>query len=354
MREKITVIIFTIYIFLFSILGIVLPKDKYSTTERRKLKEFPEFILDNTYINKLDDYLLDHFPYRDYFRSVKANFNYKILSKLDNNKIVIKDDYIFKLNYPTNKKSIEYYKKTINKLLTHFTENNKVYMTIVPDKNFYLKDGILLKLDYDYLENEIKELDINYIDIKNLLTLEDFYKTDTHWKQEKLEKIVKELNNKMGTLYQEQDYKENVYSNFYGVYYGESAINKKPDILIYLTNPLLDSLKVTYLENPSLTTIYNLDKLNSKDSYEVFLDGASAFIEITNENSLTDKELVIFRDSFGSSITPLLTPYYKKITLIDNRYIDSNHFLEKIKFENQDILFLYSTLLINESYTLKG
>ncbi|MCH5166290.1 MAG: hypothetical protein J1F35_00220 [Erysipelotrichales bacterium] len=354
MKEKLIVILFAIYIFAFSILGIVLPKDIYSYNERRKLKEFPSLTLDNTYVNKLDAYLLDHFPYRDFFRSIKANFNYKVLAQLDNNKIVIKDEYIFKLNYPTNQKSIENYKKNIKKLLENFTENNKVYMVIIPDKNYYLKDDNLLKLDYNYLEKELTKLDINYIDIKNLLNLEDFYKTDTHWRQERLMKIVQELNKQMNIPYEEQDFKENVYSSFYGVYYGESAINKKPDTLIYLNNSLLDSLKVTYLENPKLTTIYNLDKLKSKDSYEVFLDGASSFIEIINENSLTEKELVVFRDSFGSSIAPLLTPYYKKITLIDNRYIDSNHFLEKIIFKDQDILFLNSTLLINESYTLKG
>ena len=36
-------------------------------------------------------------------------------------------------------------------------------------------------------------------------------------------------------------------------------------------------------------------------------------IEITNPISTTTKELVIFRDSFASSITPLLINYYNKI-----------------------------------------
>ena len=44
----------------------------------------------------------------------------------------------------------------------------------------------------------------------------------------------------------------------------------------------------------------------------------------------TEKELVIFRDSFGSSISPLLINYYSKITIIDNRYISSNNYLNLI------------------------
>ena len=65
-------------------------------------------------------------------------------------------------------------------------------------------------------------------------------------------------------------------------------------------------------------------------------------------------ELLIFRDSFGSSITPLLIPYYSKITLIDNRYINSKNFVKYIEFTNQDILFLYSTMIVNNSFSLKG
>ena len=88
--------------------------------------------------------------------------------------------------------------------------------------------------------------------------------------------------------------------------------------------------------------------------YEVYLDGTSSFIEIYNESCKGKRELVIFRDSFGSSITPLLIPYYSKITLIDNRYINSENFMKYIEFTNQDILFLYSTMIVNNSFSLKG
>ena len=94
----------------------------------------------------------------------------------------------------------------------------------------------------------------------------------------------------------------------------------------------------------------NLEKM---DSYDIYLDGASSYIEIVNDRVLSDRELVIFRDSFSSSLAPLLIEYYSKITLIDIRYINSEIFLDKINFDNQDVLFLYSTLLVNNSYTLK-
>jgi len=158
----------------------------------------------------------------------------------------------------------------------------------------------------------------------------------------------------MNFNYEKGEYKKNSYNNFYGVYFGESAINRNPEQLIYLTNDMIDNIKVEYLENEELTTIYNKEKLSSLDSYEVYLDGASSYIQLYNNASLTDRELIIFRDSFASSLTPLLIKYYSKITLIDNRYISSDNFLTNIEINNQDILFVYSTLIVNNNYSLKG
>ena len=233
-------------------------------------------------------------------------------------------------------------------------EDNKTYMMIVPDKNYYLKDKNFLQLDYDYIYNEVSKLGITEIDIRNIMELDDYYETDTHWKQEKIEKVVKKMSEVMNFAYEIQEYKLNKYDKFYGVYYGESAISRESETLTYLTNDVINNANVKYLENKKLTKVYNLDKLTGLDSYEVYLDGASSFIEIENKNSLSDKELIIFRDSFGSSLTPLIVNYYAKITVIDNRYIASNMFRDMIEFKDQDVLFLYSTLIVNNSGSLKG
>ena len=339
---------------MFSVLHLVIKDETISSTERRKLSTFPKITLKSEYITKVDEYLLDHFPLRNIFRSIKAKFNYNILKKLDNNGIYLKDNYIFKSNYPTNNKGVSNFINKTNKIKELFTENNNVYIMAVPDKNYYLEEKLFLHIDYDYIYNEINKLNFNNIDIRDVMSLNDYYETDTHWKQENLEKVVKRISENMNFEYKEIDYKTNSYDKFYGVYYGESAINRSPEVIKYLTNDIIDNASVKYLENKDLNKVYSMKKLESLDSYEVYLDGASSFIEITNDNSFNDKELVIFRDSFGSSITPLLIPYYKKITIIDNRYIDSNNFMNYIEFNNQDILFIYSTLIINDSFSLKG
>lgn len=186
------------------------------------------------------------------------------------------------------------------------------------------------------------------------MDINDYYKTDTHWKQENLDKVVKRLSEKMELPYHQLNYKHNTYSKFYGVYYGQAALNGKPDTITYLTNDIINECTVEYLENPNLNTVYNPSKLTGMDSYDVFLDGTSSFITINNPNSKDNRELVVFRDSFGSSLIPLLIPYYSKITVIDIRYITSNYYLDKIEFTNQYVLFLYSTLLVNDSSSLKS
>ena len=354
MKDKIFVYLFMFYIITFFSLHIIFKDNNISISERRTLSTFPKLTISNEYIKDIETYMLEHFPYRDKFRNIKANYNYKILNKLDNNNIYIEKDNIYKSNYPTNKKSIDYFINNINKTKEQFNETNNVYLMIIPDKNYYLDNKLFLHIDYDYIYSKINELNINNIDIRNILNKNDYYKTDTHWKQENLNKVIKHMNSYMNFNYIDYSYKKNTFDKFYGVYYGESALKTNPETITYLSNNILDNVNVSYLENNKLNKIYNLDKLNSFDPYEVYLDGASSFIEIKNELSTTDKELIIFRDSFASSITPLLVPYYKKITIIDNRYINSNNYLNYIKYDNQDIIFMYSTLIINNSLSLKG
>ena len=354
MKDKIIVFSFMIYIILFSLLHIIINDNEISFEERRNLSTFPKYEFTSKFITNLEDYFLDQFPFRNRFRSVKANFNYNILLKLDNNNIYLKDNYIFKSIYPTNKKSIDNFKKNVIKIKNMFPESNNFYLMIIPDKNYYLEDKNFLKIDYEYIFNSLKELNIQTINIKDILSLSDYYETDTHWKQENLDKVIKKMSTVLNFNYQMFNYTKVIYNNFYGVYYGESAINRSPEIITYLTNNFIDNLEVKYLENKKLNNIYNKEKLTSFDSYEVFLDGASSFIEIKNNMIKNNKELIIFRDSFASSLIPLLTPYYSKITVIDNRYISSEYFFKNLDYENNDILFIYSTLIMNDSYSLKG
>jgi len=76
-------------------------------------------------------------------------------------------------------------------------------------------------------------------------------------------------------------------------------------------------------------------------------------LRIENPNAKTDRELILFRDSFGSALAPLLLQDYKTVTLVDIRYISSQLLGNFLTFQKQDVLFAYSTLILNNSTTLK-
>ena len=190
------------------------------------------------------------------------------------------------------------------------------------------------------------------VDITQTLTITDYYRTDTHWRQEMLFDAANALCSGMGvTGPNAQDYtKVPVKRPFYGVYYGQAALPMDPDTLYVLKNDILDGCS-TYLavQDPKTGAVsyeklyngvYDLDREDAKDMYEMFLSGSESLLRIENPNAKTDKELVVFRDSFGSSMVPLLVNDYKAVTLVDIRYISSGMLGRFIDFTGKDVLFL--------------
>ena len=68
----------------------------------------------------------------------------------------------------------------------------------------------------------------------------------------------------------------------------------------------------------------------------------------------TDKTLVVFRDSFGSNLIPLLTESYRTIYAVDIRYLSSQLLGRFLTLDgSEDVLFLYSTMVLHNSRTMK-
>ncbi len=362
--KNITVTIAFIVFLAITTLLIAYHKPKeISEFERRKLAQLPELsgenILSAKYMDEFDKYTLDQFPFRDTFRKLKAIIQLSVFQQKDNNGIYIVDNMVSKIEYPLKENSIINAADKFKDLYdTYFSGKDvDVYYSIIPDKNYFLaKPNGYPSMDYDRLRSLLnKELgSMKYIDIFDCLSIEDYYSTDTHWRQEKLTNVVERIATEMGFFERlTGKYKVNEISSFYGVYYGQAALPMKADSIYYLTNEITDSCQVYNYETSKFSEIYDLEKSNGNDPYELFLSGAVPLLTIENPNSDTNKELVIFRDSFGSSIAPLFVEAYSKITLIDIRYITSDYLENFITFDKQDVLFLYSTLVINNSTMLK-
>lgn len=363
-RNIVTTIIFALFLGAFSLMCYFNPPKAVSNSERRPLAQMEEITLESvfgtSFQNSFEKYAADQFPFRDTFRKIKAATERYLLNKKDNNGLFIADGHISKIEYPVNNDMVNNAVEKFNFLYDLYIKNTdaKVYLSLVPDKNYFLaeKNGYPA-INYDeFIENVKNDLPyMNYIDILPLLDISDYYTTDSHWKQEKIVDIAEHLANKMGTDASAK-YDVNTLDNpFKGVYLGQSQFVASPDTIKYLTNKTLNECIVSYFDTGKkvLGNMYNMEKGHGKDPYEMFLSGTSALIEIENPNAKTGKELVVFRDSYASSLVPLLVEGYKKITVVDIRYIQSSFVGNFVKFTNQDVLFLYSTTLINNSMAFK-
>ena len=85
----------------------------------------------------------------------------------------------------------------------------------------------------------------------------------------------------------------------------------------------------------------------------MFLSGGAAVLEIRNPAGQVDKELIVFRESFGSSMVPLLVNDYETVWVLDTRYVNPAMLGRFVEFKSQDVLFLYSALILNSSSALR-
>ena len=357
MQNKIKNIIisigFLLIIFITFIANIIDKDKEISISERRKLAQFPTItvseILNGNVMDKWEKYVEDQFIAREIFRGIKSLWSTKIFAQKDNNKLFEKDNAIYKMEYPLNENNVQKSAQKINEVYQKYLKNMNVYYSIIPEKNYYLENDDHLKLDYDKLQETMQQnlQELKYIDIRNGLELQDYYRTDLHWKQENLGEVVKIIQGNMKLDEMNATYEIQNKGEFYGTYYGQLSTNVTPDNIYILTNEIINNCILYNYETNKKSSIYTTT--NSADKYDIFLSGAVSLISIENPNSKTEKELLLFRDSFGSSLAPLLVENYKKITLIDLRYISSSILENYIDFNEQDVLFLYSSVVLNQN-----
>ena len=335
------------------------PVETFSTSERRELALFPkltgERILDGRFMSDFEDFTLDQFPLRDGFRSLKAMVHYKVLGQRDNNGIYLQDGHIAKLEYPLNEPAVDHALKVFQSIYNRYLQNCRVYAAVIPDKSYFLaEENGYPAMDYDALLQKVEQgmPYASYVNLRDTLTIRDYYRTDTHWRQERLEEVAKKLCSAMGAAQPGMYAAIKSETPFYGVYHGQAALPVEPDNLYMLRSQMLDRCRVYNFETGKYTQVYDTAKLTGYDPYEVFLSGPVSLLRIENPSASTGKELIVFRDSFGSSIAPLLVQGYDTVTLIDVRYISSAMLSRFVEFGNQDVLFLYSTLVLNNGTTL--
>ena len=394
-KQRITIYGFVLCLVGVMVLMVISPKETVSRAERRRLAEKPRLtakgLLDKSFMDDTEKYLLDHFPFRDGLRRIKAYFAYDVLQQKENNDIYVVDGHAAKLEYPLNESSVKRLAAKMNQLRQQYFPEQTAWYAIVPDKNYFLAEqNGFPSVNYERMSSLLsQELHtasapdnaFSYMEITSGLTIDDYYHTDTHWRQERILDVARRAADALGveeflsfSSGSQVAFTQNQIKDFYGVYYGQAALPMEPDTIVYLTSEVTDAARVWSLEENMQSgknagkvvlpdeegavwkAVYQTEKLadeKSLDKYDVFVGGASSLQVIRSPKAAAKRRLILFRDSYTSSLAPLLLEAYGEIVLIDLRYIDSARIGTYVDFVGADILFLYNTSIVNHSEMLK-
>lgn len=328
------IVIITLIIFLVFMFG---SKKTFSENENRFLEISPKFsfstLFKGEYIPKLENYLTDHFPLRDMFMSVKTIFD-KMIGKEDEKGVYFSDKgyLIEKYNKPINNDKII---KTLNNFYDSINYVN-LNLMLVPT-SITINDNLLPTNAPSYSQidtiNDIYH-DIEFNTIKLYDTLREnnkyydmFYHLDHHWTT-------------YGAYYSYVEYAkaneidylsindfniELVTDKFNGTLYSKSNDYFRKSDEIYLFRNINEDYNVNYVSRDKVTdTIYELDYLDKKDKYSLFLDNNHPLIVVTNNRLNNNKEIVVIKDSFGNSFISFLLNHFEKVHIIDPRFYTSS------------------------------
>ena len=242
-------------------------------------------------------------------------------------------------------------------------EAERVFLALIPSKNGYLnaENGHLNEAEFAILQSVYDKWGRNFIDLSVCLDLEDYYRTDPHWRQERLGFVLRELGAALefdtdiidddGVL--TENWTEEVLTTEYIGVYGDEVDGVPAEEITVLRHPAMEGYIVRNGETGEEMPLYDTEKLSDRDPYELFVGGPLSLVTIENAAADNDRHLVVVRDSFGSALLPLLAQSYGKVTAVDIRYMMPAMVGNFVDFTGADVLFLYSSTVLNNSITLK-
>ena len=364
-------VLFCLFIFGFGIAQFVLPDKDFSEQENRYLTQMPSLdfgeldqgllksgnFFNGKFMEDFEDYIVDQFPLRDQWISLKA-WCERLIGKQENNSVYLGTDaetlfaQFHALTPEELAKRIDY----INKLGENV--DVPVYFALIPDKSYVwadrlpanaplVDDGSTIEMAGGLCSDKV-----NFIDLSGALSEDDvFYRTDHHWSTQGAYQGYAALMDAMNGGHTALDYGPTLVSDsFFGTTYSSSGAGWVTPDEMYTWIPE-ELLHVTsYPEGrPIEGQLYDESFLEKKDKYSMFLGGNQPLCIIENEASDGGKLLVI-RDSYSDSLAPFLGLDYSEVHLYDLRY--NRNSIAAYVAENgiDQVLVLYS----NSNFSTDG
>lgn len=347
------------------ILSIIWPDFSFSQTENRTLAKFPAMqaddLWDGDFGEEAESYAQDQFPGRDLFFHLNYIFR-KAAGQSKINEVYLGHRQLF--SAPDNLSS-----EILDSNITAF--NNMAASTgiqtsvlIAPDAASIQKENLPYQATFIDQVNEINRISgsmtsASLISINDqLLSNKDqplYYKTDHHWTSDTAGMAAmtfcEQVHPDFGMNMDQFD-SFTISRSFIGTLASASgSCFLKDEIKIRpWSNQKENPYVVKWADGSKSTSIYQVDKLNQKDQYQVFL-GANQSIVTIDTMADNDRNLLLIKDSYANSMIQFLLPYYRSITIVDPRYCMDE--LSKLINRNgiNEILAVYSceTLMSDSS-----
>ena len=336
-------------------LSSLLAKDRsYSESENRMLAGFPKMsaseFAGGKWFSGLESYQADQFVGRDFWITLKLRIDRFFGQKESGGVYLGRDHYLIQAPSEPNLEAYERNMAAINAFAARHPEL-QCDMTVVPNAVCILADKLPRNAPAPDQREQLRELSdkltgVRFLDVTDALAEHAdepiYYRTDHHWTSlgasYAFQAMAPQLG--LGTLCEYEAMPVSV--SFQGTLSSRSGSHSARDTVeIYV--PETDVIyKVSYSDNQEASaSMYVRSALDQKDHYTVFFGGNHPRVDI-NTTAESDKNLLIFKDSYANCFVQFLTPYYSKIILVDPRYYyDSVDSLIRQESVNR-VLWLYN------------
>lgn len=335
---------------------VVIPDQSFSEMENRSLSAFPKFTMERLFSGRFgeefENYLNDQFPFRDFFMQTSTSMQYALVKREIGGVYFIEDGLA-----PSNQ--LEYESRVDQNIacLIALREGDvPLYVSLIPDAACIWDD----RLPYGAPEMDQKELiDKVYtalggegcVDVYSALKAADqeeiFYHTDHHWTSlgayYGYSAILRAIGAEPVPL---ETYTSTLMSDsFYGTLYSKApAFWLHPDKIIAYASDLGTNITVFDGIKSWQRSLYNPEKLQTKDKYAVFLGGNQP-LAVLETKAKEQPRLLVLRDSYFDALTPYLQPHFSQIHLVDVRYYQQD--IQQYIQENE-IDFVFAAYSVNQ------
>ena len=354
---KYVFLVFAVVIIVADLCLIFMHGETFSDNENRMLQLFPEVTKQSVFSGRLmtqaENFVADQFFLRDKWIGAKLDMD-KLIGKKESNDVYLgKEGFLIEKAVTPNYEEMDKNLEAINNFASAYNLN--MVMSVVPNA-VCIREDLLpsgapsrdQRDDLAYIKSKLGD-SITFVDVSETLTAHKteyiYYKSDHHWTSLGAKYAFDELAPSLGITQPVPGYQiMKVTEDFSGTMASNSgAFNVKDDIDIYVPETAEDfEYVVEYGDiQQKSATIYNSDALSSKNKYEVFMGGNYSYVSIKT-TAQSEKNLLLFKDSYANTFIQFLLPYYRNIVIIDPRYYSDD--CRKLLDEREitDVLFLYN------------